>query len=760
MSNTNQKTGCGTWIIIILVLSLIIGAIQECTNWAQKTFHTKQTLDLPHYCSFKRTGSDPVIYFQTFDTNNEACLNFFWESGTTAPMYVTIKKGNELYDNGGSFCGYISVNRDGSFRIKGWKEANGKYVGVDGARMKLRSPSGKKKDDTINDDSESGILDDIYFEGRGKSSSYYLTVNSGRTELDCWEIIEDGDERFLSNTLYSISSDNELETKRGYSDRSGKLVFRGKDKAVLKYSSEKIKLKKVPESDFKNKLRIPVSENQEWITGVFQVSNTYGATQYFGGEIALFPNGTYKDKSGTDGLFQLRGNKLFIWEGKGYYESFDCNPERKQFSNYSTSSHKAGSQVYYSAGGATFYKVLNDTSSGDVSEEDCYLEMDYVENDLCLNMPSYFLLKLYSKMDIMWIDKVSLPEFNGFRVLGQIADSTKRVYNETIGDVVYNVVTLQAYMASPLQKDASIGPAEVKARVQDGMSFNAKKAIPVVVSMPSMTVHPQILENQQEVRLELTAFNGKSIDVNYVVDNDKFSECKESFGKFNKVYSSVNVSSGYDSNDNSYSSRRTWRYSLRTDDTGLQIVPAIIVGDGEVCLRSGEIVVRMGNNGDRPVYYMVSSLNEDSSPKDILAELYPSSTREAPPDIDESRIMTDRFDLYSVECDHDVIWQTQDVGYTYVDNPAPTFEKYPGIENAYLVEWTRSENEPRIRLVLVFLKDTDGLWKIDNAIENPGLSGGTMLFDYSKAPVPVYDEESYSDDIIKRVEALRKKLGK
>lgn len=130
----NGKTGCLTGIVILIVLGAVMGSIGNCSN----KHHKRQTLILPEYSSFKTETVDPEIYFQTFDTQTDACLNFFWESGRSAAMYVSIKNGNDLYDISGSRVGYIIVKKDGSFVIKGGKTPNGHYYGVDGAKMSMR----------------------------------------------------------------------------------------------------------------------------------------------------------------------------------------------------------------------------------------------------------------------------------------------------------------------------------------------------------------------------------------------------------------------------------------------------------------------------------------------------------------------------------------------------------------------------------------------------------------------------------------------
>ena len=93
-----------------------------------------QDVNLPAYSTFSTKNTNPHISLQTFDAKDVVCLNWFHDSGKSYSLYCTIKKGNKLYDNGGSKCGYILVKGDGSIVIKGWGEANGHYYGVDGAK--------------------------------------------------------------------------------------------------------------------------------------------------------------------------------------------------------------------------------------------------------------------------------------------------------------------------------------------------------------------------------------------------------------------------------------------------------------------------------------------------------------------------------------------------------------------------------------------------------------------------------------------------
>ena len=116
----------------LLVAGIVVAVLLPPFTSANK----HQNVILPTYSTFSTRNTNPHISLQTFDEKDVVCLNWFHDSGRSYSLYCTIKKGNKLYDNGGSNCGYILVKGDGSIVIKGWGEANGHYYGVDGARAR------------------------------------------------------------------------------------------------------------------------------------------------------------------------------------------------------------------------------------------------------------------------------------------------------------------------------------------------------------------------------------------------------------------------------------------------------------------------------------------------------------------------------------------------------------------------------------------------------------------------------------------------
>ena len=109
-------------IIIALILPPIAGVKPH------------QKVSLPKYSTFSTRNTNPHISLQTFDSSKTIALNWFWDSGRSAALYLNIKNGNKLYDVDGSYCGYLLVKGDGSIVLKGWSTGNGHYYGVNGAK--------------------------------------------------------------------------------------------------------------------------------------------------------------------------------------------------------------------------------------------------------------------------------------------------------------------------------------------------------------------------------------------------------------------------------------------------------------------------------------------------------------------------------------------------------------------------------------------------------------------------------------------------
>lgn len=96
-------------------------------------------------------------------------------------------------------------------------------------------------------------------------------------------------------------------------------------------------------------------------------------------------------------------------------------------------------------------------------------------------------------------------------------------------------------------------------------------------------------------------------------------------------------------------------------------------------------------------------------------------------------VMTDRCGTYTdLECDFDPIWCTQD-GYAFV-KPQPRFSKHAGIANAYDITWQMDEGTEHTNTVILVVEN--GFVLIDNFLNEDG----TLMFDYSKEPVSIWDE--------------------
>ncbi len=131
----NGKIGCWGWITLLILIGLVSQCIDNCST----KHHKRQDIEFPAYALFYRDGGDPEIIFQTFDSSkNLACLNYTWSSGQMAEMYVIVRNGNELYDGNDTFVGYIIVQKDGSFKMKGAELENGDFYSKRGDKLKVK----------------------------------------------------------------------------------------------------------------------------------------------------------------------------------------------------------------------------------------------------------------------------------------------------------------------------------------------------------------------------------------------------------------------------------------------------------------------------------------------------------------------------------------------------------------------------------------------------------------------------------------------
>lgn len=138
------KAGFRSWIVIILFLGMIVGAVESCAT----KHHRRQELIFPEgaYFSRDKIANEPDVIFQIFSNQtNGSMMTFIWDGGRSAEMPVLIGKGNDIIDKNGRSVGYIIVNRDGSFNIKGSEVANGHYVGQDGAVMSYKGKKQKNR---------------------------------------------------------------------------------------------------------------------------------------------------------------------------------------------------------------------------------------------------------------------------------------------------------------------------------------------------------------------------------------------------------------------------------------------------------------------------------------------------------------------------------------------------------------------------------------------------------------------------------------
>lgn len=201
----NEKTGCGSWLVLLIVVGIIFNSAQKCST----KHHKRQHLILPKTGFFERIPSkDPDIYFQTFFNQEDGNFAFFWESGRIADMNVVIRNGNDLYDHTGNFVGYIIVNKDGSFDIKGSSLVGGHYVGMYGEEMSYegkKSVKRKKKEESVVEDSDIDA-EDVFLEVFYRDFPY--VYENQKTIAD-------------RNGFVFLAADN----KMGLSDRSGRTLI-------------------------------------------------------------------------------------------------------------------------------------------------------------------------------------------------------------------------------------------------------------------------------------------------------------------------------------------------------------------------------------------------------------------------------------------------------------------------------------------------------------------------------------------------------
>lgn len=121
----------------------------------------------------------------------------------------------------------------------------------------------------------------------------------------------------------------------------------------------------------------------------------------------------------------------------------------------------------------------------------------------------------------------------------------------------------------------------------------------------------------------------------------------------------------------------------------------------------------------------------------FLQQVYPNEICADGTPVSENAITTERFREYAAEeCDYDPIYQTQD--YYAIVLPEPSITRYETLDNAYKVEWTASDNWEKSSVILILTKQEDN-WLIDNIIEEDEKGNASLLFNYTRKPIPVSD---------------------
>ncbi len=234
---------------------------------------------------------------------------------------------------------------------------------------------------------------------------------------------------------------------------------------------------------------------------------------------------------------------------------------------------------------------------------------------------------------------------------------------------------------------------------------------------------------------------GNLVCLNYVYPSGRMAELYCVLKNGNEIYDKEDVFCGYlvVHEDGSF------------DIKGSKIANGHYVGEAKMRVK--------GSSGDSSDKKASADASRSSSPLEVLKVIYPNRQGDGEPE-DFTEYKTERFYWYErIESDFDVLWQTQD-GYTYVEKPNPAFTPYPGIDNAYIVEWTQSEGAGRTRVGLVFVNQ-DGKWLVDNAwpVGEDASAEPKMYFDYSKVPEHWASDDAMDDEERAFVRKVKKMLG-
>ena len=98
----------------------------------------RQDIVWPTNAVFKLQDSKRDRSIETSNSQTTIIARLRFNTRKDGAMILTVKNGNELYDNKGSYVGSVIANKDGSFEITSNIALKGHYIGELGARVKSR----------------------------------------------------------------------------------------------------------------------------------------------------------------------------------------------------------------------------------------------------------------------------------------------------------------------------------------------------------------------------------------------------------------------------------------------------------------------------------------------------------------------------------------------------------------------------------------------------------------------------------------------
>lgn len=141
MSDNDSKIGCWSIILALFLLGAIISGVQTC----RRNVRSHNEVLIPINKTFRCDDNENYDYIKiTYKGKGHGVIFPYSESVRAVFLYFEIRNGDELYDSGGEYFGYIKVLQDGSFKIKDSDLFNGHYYGESGAKARINNTKGGK----------------------------------------------------------------------------------------------------------------------------------------------------------------------------------------------------------------------------------------------------------------------------------------------------------------------------------------------------------------------------------------------------------------------------------------------------------------------------------------------------------------------------------------------------------------------------------------------------------------------------------------